>query len=144
MSRVLDVQSLRMSILSAIFWILDCCMRRDSQLLPGMRVTSYTFIRVRILTRRLQTEMTFAIFQNVLRREKPPRFAGLEQIAVLSCTHLAVYANFQEVKTSILSEQSKCFLSNIMYFAFILTGALGRDNKNVRVGLRPPWLRACP
>lgn len=69
LSRVLYVQSLRMSILSAIFWISDCCMRRDSQLLPGMRVTSYTFVRVRILMRRLQTEMTFVIFPNGLWRE---------------------------------------------------------------------------
>ena len=61
---------------------------------PGMRVTHFTFVRVRILTRRLQKKMTFAFFQNDLWREKPPCIAGLEQyqrtFAVLSCTQLAV------------------------------------------------------
>ena len=138
------MQSLRMSTLSAILGYIG--LLHAARFSVSTRDACYE-LHVRS---RSNVDKTLANRNDVLDfskwplEKKPPCFAGLEQTAVFSCTHLAVYVNFQEVKTSILSEQSKCFLSNIMYFAFILPGALGRDNKNVRVGLRPPWLRACP
>ena len=86
--------------------------------LPGMRVTRYTFVRVRILTTRLQKRTAFAFFQNDLWRKKPPCIAGLEQYrrTLLYPAVLSWLCCF-DFRVSVFSVQSTCFPSNIMYFA---------------------------
>ena len=112
-----------------------------------MRVVNrYTFVRVHILTRRLQNEMTFfAFFQNDPWREKPPCIAGLEQYQrTLCCTQL--YSGGRAVLVFMKSKHQyfRCSLHVLrltllrsIYFAFILTAALASNNKKATRGAPP-------
>ena len=135
MSRVLDAQSLGMSILSAIFWISDYCMRRDFFSVSTGDACSELHVRSRS-----NIDETLAN-RNDVRDFKMA--SGGKSLHVLQDSNRLLYSavliwrcyfDFQEVKTSILSEQSACFLFNIMNFAFILTGDLGRNNKRYEGG----------